>query len=763
MVVASCQSTTPAPPSVSFIASVTDRTFHTASHMLGSIEMQISGEPFAQLIGRNLGGYDRFYATTDQYVDPNGGAPKNDPLGYSLAIESYEYSKQPMNNLAFESGAGLSLMFGPVLNPTGVTGDLAFSTLRDRIQQFALESGTGGAPGTNFVVVPAPSQNPFNFYGWPGLWPVFAPFRSFDPQIAPATGATRGCTLAGGYGASLVGNQLVGDYECGYSSLNLPLRDVQVESVLDAAALGFATWKQGLWAINYWQSLHDSIGNNIVAVSSADLSQVGQPNNAVVGQYVNPGDPTGTQLIDGKPGTFMGDIPLEGFQGLTMLEEMNNQAALLLGRLLTRDGVTLSGFSSTKDALSYGGQSPIRIIPSLIDVTEIKTAPSSDLALKYFPRPATFSVGDGSSKLFALAGLLGGYAQLFALTDENNANVGGLPGPLATFDGDPFPADNGLPDGEDTPHDRALGVLQFALIDLDRVHFDPADNVLVDSATLDASGSVHRAAIVTTLDAAYTIIGIRTALRAIQSRLTLYSNDTPDTIGVPTALDASEGGAALSARSLVLLRAQADFLADVLVDGGGAAANFYDLSTATRDPSPIAIQSQASAIRGLLEAYLATSDVRYRERAVLAYAALESRFYMSDARAYRTTEKGSPAADTTLTYTPLGFGTLAGALRQFWKLVGQRPGNEVLGATILQRIKRLNKLVLNGWDDANSDDKLQFPAECTGAGLQMAERALTGELSHPADGSDRDHDCVTEISVAKLPAALAGTIVLRRK
>src|SRR5690349_23860857 len=34
----------------------------------------------------------------------------------------------------------------------------------------------------------------------------------------------------------------------------------------------------------------------------------------------------------------------------------------------------------------------------------------------------------------------------------------------------------------------------------------------------------------------------------------------------------------------------------------------------------------------------------------------------------------------------------------------------------------------------------------TGAGLQMAERALTGELSHPADNGDRDHDCVVDIS-----------------
>jgi len=60
--------------------------------------MQISGEPFAQLLGRNLAGYDRFNKTTDLYIDPATGQSIVDPLSYSMAIESYEYSKQPMNN-----------------------------------------------------------------------------------------------------------------------------------------------------------------------------------------------------------------------------------------------------------------------------------------------------------------------------------------------------------------------------------------------------------------------------------------------------------------------------------------------------------------------------------------------------------------------------------------------------------------------------------------------------------------------------------------
>ncbi|MGZ7087526.1 MAG: hypothetical protein ACXVIH_14455, partial [Ilumatobacteraceae bacterium] len=61
------------PPATYFTAERTDSSFVTADHFLASIEMQISGEPFAQLLGRNLAGFDRFNRTTDLYIDPGTG------------------------------------------------------------------------------------------------------------------------------------------------------------------------------------------------------------------------------------------------------------------------------------------------------------------------------------------------------------------------------------------------------------------------------------------------------------------------------------------------------------------------------------------------------------------------------------------------------------------------------------------------------------------------------------------------------------------
>jgi hypothetical protein len=734
----------PLPPTTWFTAQTMDTRFVVADHFQASIEMQISGEPFAQLLGYNLVGFNRFSRITDQYTDATGNTIV-DPLAYAAAVESYEYSKQPMNNTSFESGAGVSLQFGPLLNPSGVTGDPAFQLLVDRLGQLADEAHASGPPGKNFVVSPPPTTNPLNVYGWPGFWPVVLEYQSFRPDIQPSQGATRGCNFVGGYAAMSMGAQAVGDYECGYNSLNLPVRSLQVTPVIDPAAVGFATWKQGLWVINYWQSMHDLAGNGITQVADADLPQVGQPGNVVVGQYPDPNDPTGMTMIDGVPGVYLGDITIEGWQGLVMLDEMHNKMAWLLGQGMTGDGATLGGFPSTKAAFTYDGSSP-RWWPSEIAVVEQGDPPAAGNAWKYFPKPASLSIQTGKSRLRSLAALLGGAAEFYALTDFDNAGVGGQSSSRATFDGDPFPVDDPLTDGEDTPHDRALAVMRVAAIDADKLHFDRQNRVMVDEATPGQLGTT-----VTTLDAAYAIVGLRTAMRSAASTLTLYSNDTPDTHGLPMPLDGD--------RMLALIAAQADFIAGKLVDADGKVANSYDLAAQMADASPTHVGAEAAAIRGLLDAYLATSVERYRDVAMRVYADLMARFWMADVRAFRTVA----GVDDVQDWTPLEYGPLSGALRQYWKLVASRPGQEHAAAELLERWKRTFKLVVNGWDDANGDDRVQSPAECTGAGLQMAERALTGELSRPADDGDRDSDCVKEIGAAKLPSALAAKIEIRRR
>jgi hypothetical protein len=114
-------------------------------------------------------------------------------------------------------------------------------------------------------------------------------------------------------------------------------------------------------------------------------------------------------------------------------------------------------------------------------------------------------------------------------------------------------------------------------------------------------------------------------------------------------------------------------------------------------------------------------------------------------------------------YTPQRFGMLHGALRQYYKLVAAAPSRAAEGQEVLNRIKRTFKLVVNGWNDINQDDRIQYPEECLAARLEMAERALTGELGHAQDQGDRDSDCVKELSTVYLPAALASEVDLVRQ
>src|SRR5437868_9762886 len=96
---------TVAPPPV-ITATVDSTRFVTREHMLAAGEMQISGEPLAEAMGRDLGAYSRDFVPADVYHDTALNRLWVDLAGFSSGIESYEYSKQPINNLAFESGAG---------------------------------------------------------------------------------------------------------------------------------------------------------------------------------------------------------------------------------------------------------------------------------------------------------------------------------------------------------------------------------------------------------------------------------------------------------------------------------------------------------------------------------------------------------------------------------------------------------------------------------------------------------------------------------
>ena len=407
----------PSPQTLQLAVTAVDTTFVTRDHFIASVEMQISGEPFAEAMGRDLGGYSRDFVCQlsacepSVYYDPAlndgvAGGPNGriDLAGYASAVESYEYSKQPMNNLAFESGAGTSLAFGPVLNPAGATGADALSNLRAWVQHAAVQADTTARTVTTDVT-------PANPLGWPGFWPTLQPFTQWDPSIH-ASSASTGCTISSDDDPGASGALECDDYECDSTSLHLPDRASQVNLTIGPGASGWAGWKEALWTLNYLQVMHDTGETGVNTVPADQLALVGTGGNAVVGD--------GGAGVATVPGTFLGSSDIEGFQAANFLQILDNQAQQWLTELTTTDGATLGGFASIMDALAYSDQSPPRWFPGSIAVTETQDDSG-------FPRPVSYSIASPDSDLLDLAGLLGSFSSIYSLTDQSNAQVGGSP------------------------------------------------------------------------------------------------------------------------------------------------------------------------------------------------------------------------------------------------------------------------------------------------------------------------------------------------
>ncbi len=771
---------TPPPAKVTITATVNSTRFVTREHFLAAGEMQISGEPFAEAMGRDLTAYSRDHVPSDIYFDtsPNAQGPWIDLPGFSTGVESYEYSKQSMNFTAFESGAGTSMVYGPLVNATAQHGSAATALLAARVQHFAAGSSAAGLfvfPAGTYpnnagilVGIRGPGNaNPFgagvaanNPLGWPGIWPTTHVFDSFDPAIAPAGDGKLLCAISSDDDPGTTGALVSSDYECDATTLHLPNRATQVSNKLTIGADGFSAWKYGLWVLNYLQIMHDSTEAAVSTVDDGDLSNVGTPGNEIVGKD-DSDQPTAA-------GTFLGSSDIEGFQAQTFIDEIDNRAEDWIKNLSTIDGTTLSGFATTLDALKYDYQAPLRWFPS-ITVTESDDASG-------FPMPA-YSVASPNSSLLDLIGLVLGYSEFYALTDTNNADVGGSQPALVIFDGDPFPKDDQIANGDPTLHDRALAILRVALINMDRLHGDPASGVLVDDVTMNGA-TPTRGTKVSTTSVAYSVLALRTALRTLSSQLELYSNNTPDSAIATTPLDTlpinHPSNATFSQRVKTILLVQGNLLFDKLTDGTGRAFSGWDVGAQAPVDQSDTLDAHTAAIRGLFATYLATGDVKYRDRAIAVYNRMDATFYDTDARIYSVT--AAPATDVE--FTPLRFGLLQSALRDIYELVAARPGGETLEPVLEERVGRLNKLVLNGWDDRNYNRISDWPGECVNVqnslpmgGLQMAERTLTGESgsieeqitafgvgSTRTPTSDREKDCVPEIDDAHLPAALADSV-----
>ena len=762
-------------------------------------EMQTSGEPFAQnFAGRVLYYYieSRYSPYTDSYWVPSGeGLTAErvfDPFGFTTAVESYEYSKYYVNMIANQTGAGVSLINGPVL--AGLPGSTPFERLQNRM--VALIAATA-ADLTGYATLPPPpsATNPAlnNDFGFPGIWPNMAPYRSFDVSMTPGMDAVITCkpnAVQRGYGGvGQYGGQAVPLYECNYNGLRLNDRS-QAEHVIGPGVLGFAAWKESLWAIDFTGRLHDSGANFVTQVAPQDVASIGRSGNSIQGV----GCPAGCQLrgLDGgpreldagsldscpvgcEPGVFIGSTPLEGMWGLTMIDEMDNAGGWLLSSLATSDGATLTGWPSVAAAIDYDYGSPLLWFPAAIGVSEQPSSTDGGNAADRYPLVDGLSIQDASSHAVDLAALAQGYSLFFGMTDSRNVAVGQQIGEQVAFGGSVFAADDGAPDGEDTPHDRALGLMRVAFVDLDRMHVEPATGIVVDTASVNG-GVVSRGTSVTTTSLGHVVIGLRHLLMACNAAVSQYGapdgDPTKDGLGILNSVpihppaSASASAPSFSARVRAVLMDQAQFVLDTLTDDAGNARNGATFANAQWSPSsdPATLEAQAAALRVLVEAWFLTQGQAqadaFRSRAQSVARVLLTSFWSDPARMFRE-QAGGP---DDIVMTPERFGWLEQALREIYEAIWV-PGDPLLDRSVLEdRFVRVNKLYLNGWDDLNGDLHVDKPGECLDARMQLGEQALTGEVATNNNGfpvlsgPDREADCVQNIAYTNTASVLAGEV-----
>ncbi|HEY5244016.1 MAG TPA: hypothetical protein VIJ22_21190 [Polyangiaceae bacterium] len=715
-------------------------------------EMQISGEPFASgFAGRNLGDYDRNYIPPNQYILDNGGddpIPITDLFGFGTAVESYEYSKYYMNMVIQESTAGVSLANGPLV--ATLPGAASLDRLRLRMQDLLSNAGTdvGG-----YAILPAPINNNQNYLGFPGQWPSYLPYADWDPAMNPTLAVVQSCTYQGGYGGLGFGTTIDPLYECAYNTTHVVDRHAQIHKSLVPAVLGLATWKEAIWAIDFAGRVHDTCNNQVNTIGPGDLATVGQHGNSVTAE--DPG---------ACVGTYIGSSALEGMWGLTMMGTMDNEAEWLLTSATTTDGATLGGFPSKMAALNYDYTSPLVWFPAAMSVTEDETVVP-------YPAVASIAITDATSRSVDLAALLLGHAMFFGTADPRNVGVGQRVGFQCVFDGDPFPADDGIADGEDTVHDRALAVIRLAFVDLDRIHADPTLGVITDSATI-SGGTITQSGTVTTATLAHVIIALRQAVLSLNGSITQYGAPDPspqaDLLGIlnplpfhpPAGADTDGGAPLFSQRVRQVFLTNAAFVRDVLTKADGTVANTASITAGVAMPStdPATIETQTAAARALTEAFLMTGDTTYSARAQAVIKQLATAFYSAPARMFREQASGPDQ----IHMTPERFAWLESALREAYKTL-YVPGDPVLDRTVLEdRIERVVKLYANGWDDMNGDQVIDSPQECLGGRLQMAEQALTGELGRDGLGrptADRDGDCVVELAHAQKASVQASEVL----
>lgn len=412
------------------------------------------------------------------------------------------------------------------------------------------------------------------------MFPTFIEYASGDPQYGQDIDTAK---YADGEDGAYIPN-----FQVDFASLRWN-RD-KMKKQLVPAAYGGTMLKQSLWAGDFLGNLHDAKSDEEVDASTAKAGP------------------------EADQGLKLGVSSVDGMQGMILTDEVWNKL------LYVRDNLFYNPAAKSLGTLANasGGY-----LPHAIDVEE-----NGD---KDFTDVKSLKVSDGRSLLQDQWLMLWPTSEFFGMTDQRTANPNRNPAFARVFDGDPFPAAPAVNVDEDDSNDIAStdpytvtrDVLLSVFDNVKNRHWNEQAGAFVTESDGDKQGTQ-----VDTFQAGYTIEALRMFERAIDGLPVGYANGE-----AAEGLKTAQGAAAKE-----MIRKQADFILNTLINKDGLAETGYDTAKG-KTSGETSLQAQIGAIRGLTSAFLVTEDEKYRDAARKLYAAMDDKLWSNDLKAYYTSGK----------------------------------------------------------------------------------------------------------------------------
>lgn len=666
---------------VLFIAStananqVTDITFDTAANMLAYTELELSGEPLAESLGLDL-----------DVLDPD---ERNKPteFDYITGIESYEFSEEAMYELNYRSGLGPNLVHG-LRNQTRGGDDAGLQ------QQYAKFAAAVAYPQADMV-------NNLNL--------ISLPYRAGVPEFATAvdvkTVAKEGVEFFTPNGDLIEKTTLLPAYKYDYSSLKWVADDEN--AVLEPAAIGALLLKEVMWSQDFLGGMHTSAHDEEVTASASDMDH---------DQKFS----LGVSAIDGLNGLLLTELSLEKMQYLQQVLGFNGEQ---LGQVITPSYDPLSD-ESKSNTQSNSADAPIWF-PHQIKVS---TAPVVNKGITT-QKITHLEVVDASSQLRDQWLLLWPLSEYFAFSDQRATNTTQNPAFSAVFDGQPFASAPAVNTDRKTANDvsandafsLASHLSNAVFKNMQALHFNDELGTFVDQFGLNDSAK-NNAAHITTYDAAYSLVALSIFQRAQDALPVGYASASQNAAPLATAQ---------GKKALQLIEQQADFMLNKLMLNTGLISDGASISNNAGKPSALTLNTSASldtqfaAMRGLVAAFLATEQPRFRLAARALYLNIEANFYDKQLTTWKST------------YSPWSVAAIASGMREAMAHLKNNEKENAAPLALSHLVKRYTdwfRVVVSGRDGE--------------PGLQLAEPlADTGEHrfeltqgDHNSVGSDTEND-----------------------